>query len=54
MRQREKFRSGGGTVKSWPEELDFRPTQPVLARFGAFLDPDGNQHYLVQEKKFFV
>ena len=43
----------GGSLKRLDEDVDFRPTQPVLAHFGLFADPDGNEHYLVQETKAF-
>jgi predicted enzyme related to lactoylglutathione lyase len=39
----------GGTVTAAPQEYDFRPTQPVMALFGRFKDPDGHEHYLVKE-----
>lgn len=47
----KKIEQYGGTIKSEPKEIDFRPTQPVMAFFGKFADPDGNEHYLVKETK---
>jgi predicted enzyme related to lactoylglutathione lyase len=43
----------GGSIKRQPAEVDFRPTQPVRGLIGAFADPDGNEHFLIQETKDF-
>ncbi len=49
----ERIQQFDGSIKKFPEEHDFRPTQPVMAFFGRFADPDGNEHYLVKETRRF-
>jgi predicted enzyme related to lactoylglutathione lyase len=50
----EKIVEAGGTIKRMPQEEDFRPTQPVYAFIGRFADPEGNEHFLIEETREIV